>query len=507
LSRPDFLFSLHTRPLAMRFNSISALAAVLSLAASGVLSSVIPKTRGVESNAGTFAEEATLCIKEFCATKGSEKQTTTQCGPVVLTVAHLGALSSVEECVSQFTYLIAQDTEGSASQTKEALYEISAEDNNEPAAKEKRAKPKSAKSTQAKTPAANPTPSKASSSKAASSQAAPLEASSSKGAPSQAAPSKASSSKASSSKAASTGKPSLGTAKGSSTEKASSATGKASVIEKASSKPGKVSPTPTPKPTPLPAPACNLPQKDQKPAGQTKTGAARRFISKLLGRASTGGQPDTAPAAACGVGQGGGAIQVMKLQGWGETWFGIQWFPDQKMTITNEELFWSAKDAYNNIMARSSPSSVVLVAALFVPGRGIYFGTIPRDAGVDKFKTECEAQAKHLWQVIGGKKIIDTNKSQTLWHAEDAAMFWATRQAQIQGSFPGNAKLLNYGRINNNGQAVQIPSCDTQTAKDKLNRLANFPGNTGPDCAGNVLEMNVGLAGTVPRNEQQRPAA
>ncbi|KAF2446076.1 hypothetical protein P171DRAFT_471705 [Karstenula rhodostoma CBS 690.94] len=136
----------------MRFNSIPALAAVLILGASGVLSRVIPATRGVESTAHFLAREATLCIKDFCATKGDEKQTRTQCGPVVLTVTHRGAPSSVEECVSQFSNLIAQDTESGTSRTEDTLYEISVEDDTEPAANEKRAvhKKKKAKTTKAK---------------------------------------------------------------------------------------------------------------------------------------------------------------------------------------------------------------------------------------------------------------------------------------------------------------------------------------------------------------------
>jgi outer membrane biosynthesis protein TonB len=61
------------------------------------------------------AEKGTLCIKDFCATKEDEKQTATQCGLVVLTITHLGAPPSVEECVSQFSYLISQDTESGTS--------------------------------------------------------------------------------------------------------------------------------------------------------------------------------------------------------------------------------------------------------------------------------------------------------------------------------------------------------------------------------------------------------
>jgi hypothetical protein len=54
-------------------NSISALAAVLSMGTS-VLSSVIHQARGVESSAGFHAEEATVCIEDFCTTKGMKNK-------------------------------------------------------------------------------------------------------------------------------------------------------------------------------------------------------------------------------------------------------------------------------------------------------------------------------------------------------------------------------------------------------------------------------------------------
>jgi hypothetical protein len=153
----------------MRCKSIPALAAVLSLGASGVLSSVIPKPREFDSSAGFLAEEATLCIKDFCATKWNEEQPKKQCGTIVLTVTHLGAPSSIEDCVSQFSYLIAQDTESGTSQTEEALYEISAEDDSEPATNEKRAKkPKHKETPKAQTTAAASTSSKVAFSKASS---------------------------------------------------------------------------------------------------------------------------------------------------------------------------------------------------------------------------------------------------------------------------------------------------------------------------------------------------
>src|SRR5690242_20338199 len=135
----------------MHFSSIPALVALLCLGASGVLSLVIPETRGVDSSDRILAKDVILCIRDLCAKQGDKQQTTSQCGQVVLTITHLGVSSSVEQCVSYFSYQIAQGDR--TFQTKDALYELSLEDNSKPAANEKRAKNKATKPTKAKTTA------------------------------------------------------------------------------------------------------------------------------------------------------------------------------------------------------------------------------------------------------------------------------------------------------------------------------------------------------------------
>ncbi|KAJ4983406.1 hypothetical protein SVAN01_11098 [Stagonosporopsis vannaccii] len=141
----------------MRFNSIPVLAAVLSLGASGISSSVVPETREVGSSARLSAEAATLCITDLCAKKRDEKHTRAQCGPVVLSVSNLGAASSVEACVSQFNYLFSQYTERGISHIEKGLYTISAYDDSKPAANEKRAKPPKGKTNTSKKPIATTT--------------------------------------------------------------------------------------------------------------------------------------------------------------------------------------------------------------------------------------------------------------------------------------------------------------------------------------------------------------
>jgi hypothetical protein len=144
----------------MRLTSLPTLAAVLSLRASGVLSSsVICEQRGVDNAAeGAGFEDAKLCIEDFCATKGTdEAQITKDCGSILLTVTHLQAPSSsgAEDCVSQFNSIINQcvipedsekvcdcassshrrsfaDTiQPATSQTEATLYEISLTDEDE----------------------------------------------------------------------------------------------------------------------------------------------------------------------------------------------------------------------------------------------------------------------------------------------------------------------------------------------------------------------------------------
>ena len=104
----------------MRFNAISTLAVVLNLGASGVLSRVIPVTRGAESSSQLLAVETILCIRDFCATKLNS----TQCGSVSLSVTPHEAPPSIEECVAQFRNLIPRSAGSRSSHTQSALYEI-----------------------------------------------------------------------------------------------------------------------------------------------------------------------------------------------------------------------------------------------------------------------------------------------------------------------------------------------------------------------------------------------
>src|SRR4051812_40203927 len=102
----------------MRSILLPTLGAVLSLGASGAFASVICDTKhgpGINStdasipSARLLAEVTKHCIKGVCATGGNEGLITEHCGPVMLTITHLGApLSDVRDCIGQFGSIIDQ---------------------------------------------------------------------------------------------------------------------------------------------------------------------------------------------------------------------------------------------------------------------------------------------------------------------------------------------------------------------------------------------------------------
>ncbi|PVI03008.1 hypothetical protein DM02DRAFT_726793 [Periconia macrospinosa] len=292
--------------------------------------------------------------------------------------------------------------------------------------------------------------------------------------------------------------------------KASPAPGKASPAPgKASPAPGKASPKPsTESPTPGKAAStspCDPSKKKQKPASKTKTGAIRRFISKLFGRASNSGpsetQPNTSPACASeDPPKRPAVIQKMGPEWGADTYYGRQGWPATKQTITDQELYWSARDAYDAIK-KKGPTSPILVAALFVPAKGVWFGTIPRgDRAAATMKEKLEQRAPVLNSYIGEKTIINTEKSQTLYHAEDMAMYYALANGAgtgPEGKFPIGSRILNYGIIERRGYPWQLHPCDHDTAEANK-QDPKFPGNTRPDCASTIDKMQITIVPEVP---------
>lgn len=101
--------------------------------------------------------------------------------------------------------------------------------------------------------------------------------------------------------------------------------------------------------------------------------------------------------------------------GWGETYFGFT--EEIYGTMTPKKLLSLAKKAWDQAHTKR-PTSILLVAALYVPKHGVYFGTIPHKGGEDKFKAEC-ASFTALWDNILRERLsLSASASQQLYHAE-----------------------------------------------------------------------------------------
>jgi hypothetical protein len=135
---------------------------------------------------------------------------------------------------------------------------------------------------------------------------------------------------------------------------------------------------------------------------------------------------------------------------------------------------------------------VTLVSALWIPGRGVYLGSIPHAlAMADKehvefaFETIASNSAPILWDEIGcrTRKTIGT----TIWHAEDMSMMTYERMEKPKGRYPTGAYMTTFGQYSKNDQASWKAPCGL-TATQNLNP------NTAivPACAG-VLQ-NLGIS-------------
>jgi hypothetical protein len=154
--------------------------------------------------------------------------------------------------------------------------------------------------------------------------------------------------------------------------------------------------------------------------------------------------------------------------GWGETFFGFIEEDIYEGPMTTKRLLALAKQAWDQ-GDNSGRSSILLVAALYVPEKGVYFGTITKKGGEDKFKAECPS-FKALWDnALEERDLKSRFGIQQLYHAEDAAMWYAFKK----GAFGDGSKLpLAPGSImatfGENGEANKappkpVPACSQKT--------------------------------------------
>jgi len=117
----------------MRYHLFPALGAALTLGASGAFASIIcdSKRSDVSMPNEVLSEVTKQCIRNACTSRAKEGMTVGHCGPLAVTITHLGPLSSVEDCIAQFRSIVEQcitikDVHGGTSQTNDAVYDLSA---------------------------------------------------------------------------------------------------------------------------------------------------------------------------------------------------------------------------------------------------------------------------------------------------------------------------------------------------------------------------------------------
>lgn len=213
--------------------------------------------------------------------------------------------------------------------------------------------------------------------------------------------------------------------------------------------PGKLpSKQPTPKSCPMKKPGAKKPA--QNPAKKTTRDFLLRLVRKFISRASPtpselsemeeatyrcDDEPMAAPA------------------GWGETFFGF-YRENPNRRISKATVRNMARQRYQEVMTLTN--DVTIVAALYIPGDGIYFGTIAHGAGEAKFASTAASKAPRLWSKIGNREPVkETKKGETppsLYHAEDVAMYnYESKNLRVTASqrYPFGSFIAAYGRKRN----------------------------------------------------------
>jgi hypothetical protein len=205
---------------------------------------------------------------------------------------------------------------------------------------------------------------------------------------------------------------------------------------------------PTPKSCPMKKPGAKKPA--QAPAKRTSRDFLLRLVRKLIPRASpTPSELSEMEEAAYRCDD----EPMAAPSGWGETFFG-SYKENPRRRISKTTVRNMAKQKYQEVMTLTN--DVTIVAALYIPGDGIYFGTIAHGAGEAKFASSAASKAPKLWSKIGHRKPVkETNKGETppsLYHAEDVAMYnYESKNLRVTASqrYPFGSFIAAYGRKRN----------------------------------------------------------
>ncbi|KAF2175415.1 hypothetical protein K469DRAFT_683960 [Zopfia rhizophila CBS 207.26] len=156
-------------------------------------------------------------------------------------------------------------------------------------------------------------------------------------------------------------------------------------------------------------------------------------------------------------------FRMRRVPGWGATWDGhIQEPSNSGWTKATIQGF--AYQGYLQVMAEA-PNAVTMVSALWIPGQGVWLGTIVHDAGKQVFPQQAPTMAPLLWGQIKDRVITGTTSSK--YHAEDMACFayerYLVNKIGPNQNYPQGAYITSFGRYNTNNAASLKPACSSSS--------------------------------------------
>jgi hypothetical protein len=148
-------------------------------------------------------------------------------------------------------------------------------------------------------------------------------------------------------------------------------------------------------------------------------------------------------------------------------------------TMTNSALRAIAKSAYDEVMSKKKGAGGTVVAALYVPGQGVFLGTPAHGTGPAKVVSFAKAKAPTLWEFLEFRTVSGSGSK---YHAEDIAMLYAIEIGAVKGNakFPNGSKIATWGKVNG------------MPRDDRMRPCSN--GNILPSCTETISDMNIDSA-------------
>lgn len=172
--------------------------------------------------------------------------------------------------------------------------------------------------------------------------------------------------------------------------------------------------------------------------------------------------------------------RMNKMAGWDDTWIG---FVREETGWTADTIKGFAQYAYADMMAQGA-NPYTVVSALWIPGKGCYLGSLPKDNGQVRFAVTAPNIAPTLWHWIKNRRVTVPG-DYAKYHAEDMACFeherWVARNTYPNGQYPEGSRIYSYGLTRTMATAGPIAACS--------------PYQTGiqPSCQEAMHDLNVAV--------------